>query len=115
MIESSKAVGPWREAVRAETQRAMESPDPSGWVALHEGPVSVFIDFYMPRPKSLPKKTTHHIKRPDLDKLARAVLDGLTEGGAWLDDSQVIRLQVQKVYADEQNLPGCDIEIRSVP
>jgi crossover junction endodeoxyribonuclease RusA len=114
MIEMSKAVGPWREAVRAETQRAMESADASGWIAEFDGPVAVFIGFYLPRPKSTPRKVVYPAKRPDLDKLARAVLDGLTMGGAWQDDSQVIRLQVQKNYAGPANPPGCDIEIREV-
>jgi crossover junction endodeoxyribonuclease RusA len=110
MVESSKAVGPWREAVRAETQQAMNHTVPS------EGPVAVFINFYLPRPKSLPRKTTHHIKQPDLDKLARAVLDGLTAGGAWLDDAQVVRLQAQKNYAGGGGpAAGAVIEIRGVP
>jgi crossover junction endodeoxyribonuclease RusA len=113
MVEQSKAVGPWREAVRAQTQQAMESPDPSGWIERFEGPVSVFINFYLPRPKSLPKKVTLHAKRPDLDKLGRAVLDGLTDGGAWLDDSQVNRLMLTKHYATEQIAPGCRIDIKA--
>jgi Holliday junction resolvase RusA-like endonuclease len=33
--------------------------------------------FYMPRPKSLPKKVKHHMKKPDCDNLAKAVKDGL--------------------------------------
>jgi crossover junction endodeoxyribonuclease RusA len=110
MIEMSKAVGPWREAVRAETQRAMgtEGP-PFGFDA-----VAVEIDFYMPRPKSTPKRTLWPAKRPDVDKLARAVLDGLTDGGAWVDDGQVVRLRVEKHYADAPyppHSPGCTIVI----
>jgi crossover junction endodeoxyribonuclease RusA len=111
MIESSRAVGPWREAVRAETQKAM---DAHGYVPA-EGPCAVFINFYLLRPKSTPKKITLPIKRPDLDKLVRAVLDGMTEGGAWLDDAVVVRLLAQKNYAGESNPPGCTIEIRGVP
>ena len=107
MIEVSKAVGPWREAVRSETQQAMRSLMPA------EGPISLFINFYLPRPKTLAKKVFLPAKRPDIDKLARAVLDGLTEGGAWLDDGQVVRLVAQKNYAGESNPPGCTIEIRS--
>lgn len=107
LIEQSKAVGPWREAVRAQTQQAMNHLVPA------EGPVTVLIDFYLPRPKSLPRKVTMHVKRPDLDKLGRAVLDGLTDGGAWLDDSQVNRLMLAKYYAGEDNPPGCKIEITS--
>lgn len=108
MIEMSKAVGPWREAVRAETQRAM-----LGMAPTHR-PVSVFVNFYLPRPKSTPKSVTLPAKRPDLDKLARAVLDGVTQGGAWLDDSQVVRLQCQKNFAGQENPPGCTIDIITV-
>ena len=35
--------------------------------------------------------------KPDLDKLIRAVLDGLT-GVAYVDDSQVILIQATKTY-----------------
>jgi crossover junction endodeoxyribonuclease RusA len=105
MIEMSKAVGPWREAVRGETQRAMLGRSPV------TRPVSVLINFYLPRPKSLAKSITLPAKRPDIDKLARAVLDGLTEGGAWLDDGQVVRLMCQKNYAGQENPPGCEIDI----
>jgi crossover junction endodeoxyribonuclease RusA len=107
MVEMSKAVGPWREAVRGETQRAMHQLVPA------EGPLSVFVNFYLARPKSLAKGVTLPAKRPDIDKLARAVLDGLTEGGAWLDDGQVVRLMAQKNYAGDENPPGCTIEIRA--
>jgi crossover junction endodeoxyribonuclease RusA len=107
MVEMSKAVGPWREAVRAETQQAMRSLVPA------EGPIALFINFYLPRPKTLPRKVTLPAKRPDIDKLARAVLDGLTEGGAWLDDGQVVRLLAQKNYAGQENPPGCEIDIRA--
>jgi len=106
IVESSRATGPWREAVRAQVQQAMNHLAPA------EGPVAVFAWFYLPRPKSLAKKAVLPAKRPDLDKLARAVLDGLTEGGAWLDDAQVVRMQLQKNYATGEHPPGCTIEVR---
>ena len=107
IVEMSRAVGPWREAVRAETQRAMTEPiiRPP-----YDGPVSVVVLFSLPRPASLPKKVRHPAKRPDLDKLLRAVLDGLTAGGAWKDDSQVIRLSSWKQFAGDEG-PGCQIGI----
>ncbi len=101
MVEMSRAVGPWREAVRAETQRAMNGTGPL------TGPVEVLATFVLPRPKSLPGRVVHPAKRPDLDKLARALLDGLTEGGAWADDAQVIRLNAWKVYATPERPAGC--------
>jgi crossover junction endodeoxyribonuclease RusA len=100
MIEQSKAVGPWREAVRAETQRVMEHFVPFG------GPVTVILVFYLPRPRTLPRKIVLPFKRPDLDKLIRAVLDGLTDGGLWNDDGQVQTITAQKFYATAADPPG---------
>ena len=95
MVEQSRAVGPWREAVRAETQRVMRGHMPIA------GPVYVQIIFGLPRPKSLPKSQCHPVKRPDIDKLARAVLDGMVSGGAFPDDSQVVHLHAEKRYAGQ--------------
>ena len=95
MIEMSRAVGPWREAVRSETQRAMAGKMPV------TGPVWVTIVFGLPRPKSLPKSQCHPVKRPDVDKLARAVLDGMVAGGAFSDDSQIVWLQAEKKFSGQ--------------
>jgi crossover junction endodeoxyribonuclease RusA len=123
MVEQSRAVGPWREAVRAETQRAKDllavccthpgtgicMCDCHGNLDAFDGPARVQITFRLPRPKSAPKSVTLPIKRPDIDKLARAVLDGLVAGGALADDSQVVDLLVSKRFATTR--PGCIIEI----
>lgn len=99
IYETSRAVGPWREAVRAETQRALEQlPERDGFL---EGPVAVKIVFRLPRPKSAPKSTRQPAKRPDLDKLCRAVLDGLTDGHAFADDGQVVKLYAVKQFAGD--------------
>lgn len=115
MIEMSKAVGPWRDAVRTETQRVMQD------LFAFTGAVTIDIMFYLKRPKGHYRtgKNAHLMRdtapwrpcsTPDLDKLARAVLDGLTEGGAWKDDGQVATLLAGKYYADE-HAPGCVIRI----
>ena len=106
MVEVSRAVGPWREAVRAETQRAMNGTGPM------TGALYVDIGFVLPRPKSLPNRVMWPSKRPDLDKLLRAVLDGLTEGGAWADDAQVVHLFGRKCYAVRDGATGCTIRIQ---
>lgn len=106
MVESSRAVGPWREAVRAETQRAMNGQPPI------KGALLVDVGFALPRPKSLAKRIRYPSKRPDLDKLVRAVLDGVTAGGAWADDAQVAQLFARKSYADPEGSPGCVIRIQ---
>lgn len=116
MIESSKAVGPWREAVRAETQRVM-GDFPSVC------PVKIVVWFYLSRPKGHYRTGRNaHLLRdgapdrpagtPDLDKLVRAVLDGLTAGGAWKDDGQVVTLIAAKLYATD--FTGCRIEIEEM-
>ena len=62
------------------------------------GPIYLTVCFYLPRPKSLPKKVLYHLKKPDLDKLLRAVKDALT-GIAYLDDAQVVTTHCTKIYA----------------
>lgn len=108
MIEMSKAVGPWREAVRGETQRAMST---GAWLAGTTQPILIDVVFYLPRPAAhygsgrnggVVKGSApgYPAGRPDVDKLARAVLDGLTMGGAMADDAQVVELQARKRWAD---------------
>lgn len=113
MVESSKAVGPWREAVRAEVQRAEAAPI--------SGPVAVEVRFWLPRPKGhhgarglLPSAPAYPTGRPDVDKLARAVLDGIVAGGAIRDDSQVCELLAVKFYAPEHDSPGASIVVESL-
>lgn len=105
MVESSKAVGPWRERVALAAHQAMDGRP------LLDGPVNVVITFTMPRPKTAPKRTTPPAtKRPDLDKLTRAVLDALT-GITFTDDSQVIALRCSKHLAELGETPGVYIAV----
>ena len=64
-----------------------------------DGPVAVMVKFALPRPPSIPRKRWAPTVKPDLDKLARAVLDALT-GVAFTDDARVISLTAQKHYAE---------------
>jgi Holliday junction resolvase RusA-like endonuclease len=83
------------------------------------GPVRVEIDFYVTRPPSIKRgKREFPIVPPDVDKLCRAVNDGLNQGPdgkanngrLWGDDSQVVELVAKKFYADDR-APGADIRI----
>lgn len=113
MFETSKKVGPWRNAVRTETQSVITVP--------FDGPVKVEVSFYLPRPKSHygtgrnagVLKTTalrYPTGVPDIDKLCRSTLDGLKEGGAYHDDAQVVHLVASKVYV-EARATGATISI----
>jgi Holliday junction resolvase RusA-like endonuclease len=76
--------------------------------------VSVSLDFYLPRPVSLPKKVTRCTKKPDIDKLARSVLDALT-GVIWKDDSQVVQMIVFKRYQrSADDAPHLDVTIEEL-
>jgi crossover junction endodeoxyribonuclease RusA len=118
IYESNKAVGPWRADVRAECQRAMVE----GRRTTLAGPVSITVRFRLTRPRShygtgrnsatpRPAAPLYPVSKPDGDKLLRAVLDALTQGGAYRDDAQVIHAEVWKVYADR---PGADITVREL-
>lgn len=63
----------------------------------HAGGVAVEIEVHRRLPKSAPKsvKQEPDLHKPDVDNVAKAVLDALN-GVAWLDDCQVLDLHVVK-------------------
>lgn len=71
----------------------------------------VSIIFSMPIPQSYSKKRRkwildgyeHYTKKPDLDNLAKAVLDALN-GVAWCDDSQIVTLNLRKEYSENPSV-----------
>ena len=63
------------------------------------GPVRVTLMFFLRQPKR--PKAPVPITKPDVDKLARAVLDGMTDAGVIRDDSQVTTLTARKRYTTE--------------
>ena len=73
-------------------------------------PVRLSLTFFVPKPKSAPKKKqTWPVKRPDMDKLVRAVFDALSRV-LYGDDSQVVHLSAAKVWATDTEPPGVLIE-----
>lgn len=73
-----------------------------------EGPLTVHISAYYEPPKSTSKKnyakmidnTILPTKKPDIDNIAKVVLDALN-GIAYKDDTQVVNLNVIKRYSNE--------------
>lgn len=108
LIESSKEVGPWRERVALAAYAAMEGRP------VFDGPVSVILQFVLPRPKTAPKtRTPAATKRPDLDKLERAILDALTSV-CFADDSQVVNLCGYKRIAELGETAGVEVRVEAV-
>jgi Holliday junction resolvase RusA-like endonuclease len=78
---------------------------------LFQGAVSVRLEFFFCRPKSVTEKQRpHHTVKPDIDKITRATLDAL-KGTVYQDDSQVIRLVVEKGY---DVTPRVDVEVKAI-
>jgi Holliday junction resolvase RusA-like endonuclease len=48
--------------------------------------------------------------KPDLDKLIRGVLDGITQAGCWRDDARVVEIRACKEYGDK---PGARVRIEA--
>lgn len=86
----------WQSLVGDAARRALEQ---QAELQLFVDAVSLAVLFELPRPTSLPKRVTAHTKKPDLDKLARAVKDAL-KGIVWKDDSQVVEIFTRKRYAE---------------
>jgi crossover junction endodeoxyribonuclease RusA len=84
---------PWRQEIAGTCKNVLGGSTPAG----SDRPVSVKIAFYFDRPKSTKKSVRYKTTKPDLDKLARAVLDALT-GIAFDDDSQVTNLALSKHF-----------------
>jgi crossover junction endodeoxyribonuclease RusA len=108
LVESSKEVGPWRERVALCASNAMCGR------SLLDGAVRVRLELTLPRPKSAPKRSTPPaVKRPDVDKLARAILDAIT-GIIVRDDSQIVDLHATKRLAELGETPGVAITVELV-
>ncbi len=74
-------------------------------VAHHEplsGPLGINLTFYLERPKTVTREYPE--VKPDLDKLERAILDGLKPLIG--NDSKVISLSSTKIYAHDSFVPG---------
>ncbi len=98
LTSMAKGLKPWAALVRAAAQQHV--------VTCEAGPMAVSLAFAMPRPKrDAKRKERPHLSAPDIDKLARGVLDSLT-GVAFNDDAQVTRLECVKRYALQGESPG---------
>jgi crossover junction endodeoxyribonuclease RusA len=123
MVESSKAVKPWRQDVAAAAEAAMCG----NWatLGLWDGAVGVDIEFWFARPKGHYRtgKNAHILRdsaplhpsvRPDVDKTTRAVLDALKTAGAIKDDARVTDLHAVKRYCRRDQVPGATVTIREI-
>jgi crossover junction endodeoxyribonuclease RusA len=105
--EDNKELGPWRERVALVAHATTEADmDTDSYRPLLSGPIAVGLDFVLYRPQSTPKsKTPPATKKPDIDKMERAILDALTHV-LWTDDAQVTHVFKRKRVAEVGESPG---------
>lgn len=85
---------------------------------LFEGAIYLEAVFYMPIPKSTPKKKKvlmmsgkiYHVKKPDKDNLEKFICDCLN-GIVWRDDAQVAHSESLKVYSGN---PRTELTIKQI-
>ena len=83
-----------------------------------DGPLEAEILGTFPIPQSVSKKQmiamlngeVYHTKKPDCDNMAKSVLDALN-GVAYHDDSQIVKLYVNKQYGE---IPSVQITLREL-
>lgn len=114
MVEMAKDLAPWRRGIADVAVEAAE-----GRRLL--GPIGVRAAFWFQRPKAhfgtgryagslKPSAPTWREAAPDLDKLLRALFDGLVISGVIPDDRVIAEVSAEKRYGD----PGVLVEVREL-
>lgn len=97
---NAKRLKPWRERIAAASDIGQT----------FDCPVEVFAVFYLPRPKT-PVWWAPAGRVGDTDKLCRALLDGMTDGGLLSDDARVVDLHAFKRYESKVNPVGVRVVV----
>lgn len=92
----------WQHAIRSMAYMMRGEPI--------TGAVRCRLRFDMPI-KDAKRHGQPHTGRPDVDNLAKLVMDQLTAAGIWGDDAKVASLECHKVYAAKG---GVGVEIESI-
>jgi Holliday junction resolvase RusA-like endonuclease len=101
--DNAAVLKPWRAAVTRLAEASwLDRPQLTGAVLVE----AVFV---FARPKTVTRRFP--IVKPDLDKLLRAIGDGITDAGVWKDDSQIVRVVTEKVYGAA---PGVHVTVTEV-
>lgn len=73
------------------------------------------LRFNMPKPPSYPARVTMNTKKPDVDNLAKGVLDALVKARVLADDNMVTDQMIMKRYVEPGHPEGVEIDLTAVP
>ena len=108
ITSASKYLAGWRAQMTAGIKDSMRHRNTGQFT----GPVCVAMEFFLEKPAS--NRKDRPSQKPDIDKLARAVLDACTDAGLWQDDAQVVIMSAEKSWAVGEGvaLPGVTIMVK---
>lgn len=106
--ESDKKLPAWRAAVTAAAKdmaKVFDGP--------LDFPIRAHLDVYLPAPAKS-KFGRWPAGKPDLDKLQRAVGDGLSDSKLIRDDARIVAWKARKHWAEEGMKPGARISLEDL-
>lgn len=112
----------WERTIRSAASLALvdsrvvpRSGQENGYPRAWRGPVVALARFRLTRPRRLADTMAAEpaLIVPDLDKILRALLDGLN-GVAYADDKQVTSIVATKGYASPLERPGVDVRVVAI-
>jgi crossover junction endodeoxyribonuclease RusA len=111
MVEDSSRTKPWRADVREAALHAWDIGEPFAEA------IRIDLTFRFLRPMGhygarglRGSAPAAKVTKPDVDKLARAVLDAI-KGVVYRDDAQVVELHVRKRWVLGGEAPGCLVAV----
>jgi Holliday junction resolvase RusA-like endonuclease len=75
------------------------------------GRVMLTMRFNIKKPISYPANVVNMVRKPDLDNLAKAVLDAMVKARIIEDDNLVTDLSLSKRYVEPGHPEGCEIDL----
>lgn len=109
----------WEAHVAADALEQLRSVEVDGdedfTLPIKDCRILMDIRFNLRKPPSYPKSMVHAVKKPDLDNLVKAILDGMVQGRIIEDDNCITDLQTRKRYADAEHPPGVEVELTCLP
>ena len=101
----------WEAHVGEQALLQLRSVDADFTLPIHDKRILASVRFNLTRPVSYPKTVIHAVKKPDIDNLVKAILDGIVAARIIEDDNLITDLVTIKRYADGAHPSGVEVEL----